>query len=385
MYLSKKASQFTESVIREMTRLANQHQAINLAQGFPDFDPPEPIIEAACRALREGYNQYSVTWGAPELRRAIAERYARVYGLDIDPDKNIVVTCGATEAMISALFAVLDPGDEIIIFEPFYENYGPDGILCGAIPRYISLKPPDWKLDIDELAGAFNEKTRVLILNTPHNPTGRVFEQSELEAIAELCQRWDVLVITDEIYEYITYGKKHIPIATLPDMFERTITISGASKTFSATGWRVGWTVASETITSGIKKTHDFFTVGAPHPLQIAVASALRLPDAYFHQLAETYRQARDRMSEGLRSLGFQFFIPEGAYYLMADFQSIKPIDDVTFARELTIHGGVATVPGSSFFHRPEMGSRYIRFNFCKSSALLEQALQRLNRYLRGT
>jgi len=277
------------------------------------------------------------------------------------------------------MLAVLNPGDEIIVFEPFYENYGPDGILCGAIPRYVSLRPPDWHPDLAELAAAFNDRTRVLVLNTPNNPTGHIFRHEELRVITELCHRWDVIVITDEIYEYITYDAPHIPIATLPGMFERTITISGASKTFSATGWRVGWTIAPADLTSGIKKTHDFLTVGAPHPLQIAVAEALRLPESYYQELAAGYRHRRNRMVKGLRELGFRVSMPEGAYYIMADFSSLSSDDDVTFARNLTLNRGVATVPGSSFFHDPAMGRTYIRFNFCKSESLLDEALNRLS------
>jgi len=376
--VSRKVQQFTESVIREMTRLAQQYDAVNLAQGFPDFEPPESIKEAACRAIRDGYNQYAVTWGTPRLRRAIADRYRQVYGLDVDPDRQVVVACGSTECMMAAMLAVVDPGDEVIVFEPFYENYGPDGILCGATPRYVPLVEPDWRIDLDALRRAFSPKTKALVLNTPNNPTGRVFRRDELEAIAELCVEWDVLVLTDEIYEYITYDAPHVPMATLPGMADRTVTISGASKTYSVTGWRVGWAVAPPDIADGIKKAHDFLTVGAPHPLQEAIAEALRLPEDYYRDLAAMYRRKRDRMVAGLRALGFRLTAPEGAYYIMSDIRDVTAMDDVAFARWLVQYGGVAVVPGSSFYADPADGRTKVRFNFCKQDATLEEALRRL-------
>jgi aminotransferase len=303
--------------------------------------------------------------------------------LEVDPDRQVVVACGATECMMAAMLAVVDPGDEVIVLEPFYENYGPDGILCGATPRYVPLVEPDWRVDRDALRRAFSSKTKVLVLNTPNNPTGRVFRREELEAIAELCVEWDVLVLTDEIYEYITYDAPHVPIATLPGMADRTVTISGASKTYSVTGWRVGWAIAPPDIADGIKKAHDFLTVGAPHPLQEAIAEALRLPATYYQDLAAMYRRKRDQMVAGLRELGFRLTAPEGAYYIMADIRDVTAMDDVAFARWLVRYGGVAVVPGSSFYADPARGRTKVRFNFCKQDATLEEALRRLRESLR--
>jgi len=298
--VSRKARSFTESVIREMTRLCRAHGAVNLAQGFPDFAAPREIKDAACRAIEADVNQYAITWGAKGFRDAIAAKAERVYGMSVDPEREVAVTCGATEAMIASILAVVDPGDEVVVFEPFYENYGPDAILAGAVPRFVPLRPPDWSFDPDELAAAFSSATRGLIFNTPNNPTGKVFDRGELETIAQLCRKWDVVCFSDEIYEHIVYdGARHVPIATLPGMADRTVTINALSKTYSVTGWRVGWTIASPELTSGIRKVHDFLTVGAAAPLQEAGAAALALPDAYYRELADAYRGRRDLLPSG--------------------------------------------------------------------------------------
>jgi aspartate/methionine/tyrosine aminotransferase len=377
--LSRKAAQFTESVIREMTRLANLHGAVNLAQGMPDFPAPQEIKEVACRAIMSDVNQYAITWGAPRFRNAIAEKTGRHLGLDIDPEREITVTCGSTEAMIASLLAVIDPGDEVIVFEPFYENYGPDAILSGAIPRYVTLQPPDWSFDSDRLAAAFNERTRAIIINTPNNPTGKVFSREELQRIAELCIRWDVIAVTDEIYEHILYdGSSHCAMATLDGMRDRTITINGLSKTYSVTGWRVGYAIASAALTAGIRKVHDFLTVGAAAPLQEAGAAALGLPDSYYRELASAYQQRRDTLLDGLQRAGLRCSVPRGAYYIMADISAVTALDDLEFTGHLVRDVGVAVVPGSSFFHRAADGSRYIRFCFCKRESTLLEAARRL-------
>ena len=380
---SRKAKSFTESVIREMTRLCRQHGAVNLAQGFPDFAAPEEIKEAACRAIRADVNQYAITWGAPALREAIAAKAERCYGMRVDPEREIAVTCGATEAMIASILAIVNPGEEVVVFEPFYENYGPDAILAGATPRFVSLRPPDWSFDPDELAAAFNDKTRGIILNTPNNPTGKVFTRDELETIAALCRKWDVVAFSDEIYEHIIYdGATHIPIATLPGMADRTVTINALSKTYSVTGWRVGWTIASPELTSGIRKVHDFLTVGAAAPLQEAGAAALALPDGYYAKLATEYVARRDLLLAGLRGVGFQCEAPRGAYYILADAAGLGCRDDVAFARRLVETVGVGPVPGSSFFSRPELGRNLLRFAFPKKDETLKEAVARLERGL---
>jgi aminotransferase len=381
--LSKKAKRFSESVIREMTRLCRQHGAVNLAQGFPDFPAPQEIKDAACRAIEGDVNQYAITWGAPALRTAIAAKQERCYGLAVDPEREIAVTCGATEAMIASILAIVDPGDEVVVFEPFYENYGPDAILAGAVPRYVSLRPPDWTFDPDELAAAFTDKTRGIILNTPNNPTGKVFTRQELETIAMLCRKWDVVAFSDEIYEHILYdGADHVPIASLPGMADRTVTINALSKTYSVTGWRVGWTIASPQLTAGIRKVHDFLTVGAAAPLQEAGAVALAFPDAYYRKLAADYVVRRDLLLAGLRSVGFQCDAPRGAYYILADAAGLGCRDDVAFARRLIETVGVGAVPGSSFFSRPELGRSLLRFAFPKTADTLNDAVARLQRGL---
>jgi aminotransferase len=376
---SVKASSFTESVIRDMTRLADEHGAINLGQGFPDFPAPQAIKDAAGRAIAEDHNQYPVTWGVPAFRRAIAAAYARDYGMAVDPDAEVCVTCGSTEAMIAAFLGVLDPGDEVVLFEPFYENYGPDAILAGAVPRYVRLRAPDWSFDEAELRAAFNERTRAVVINTPNNPTGKVFTRGELEAIAALCARFDVVAITDEIYEHIRYdGAAHVPIATIPGMEERTITISALSKTYAVTGWRVGWAVATASLMAGIRSVHDFLTVAAAAPLQMAGIDALELPPAYFLAMAASYAERRDVMMRILEETGFAARPPAGAYYVMADCTHLGLGDDVQTAHRLVERVGVATVPGSSFVSRPQDAAHLVRFAFCKRLETLEAAGERL-------
>jgi aminotransferase len=379
--LSQKVERFTESVIREMTRLAQMHRAVNLAQGFPDFPAPKEIKDAACQAIQHDINQYAITWGAKSFRNAIAAKTESYLGLEIDPEREITVTCGSTEAMIAALMATINPGDEVIIFEPYYENYGPDTILSGATPRYVTLVPPDWTFDPEKLAAAFNENTKAIIINTPNNPTGKVFSREELRYIADLCIRWNALAITDEIYEHILYdGFTHCAIATLDGMRERTITINGMSKTYSLTGWRVGYAIAPPHLTEAIRKVHDFLTVGAAAPLQEAGALALALPRDYYEELARAYEKRRDLLIGGLRETGFRCFSPRGAYYIMAEISDFGFAGDVEFTRYMIEEVGVAVVPGSSFFHEPASGSGYIRFCFCKKDATLQAAVERLGR-----
>jgi aspartate/methionine/tyrosine aminotransferase len=381
MRASAKASSFTESVIREMTRLSDLHGAINLGQGFPDFPAPQELKDAAARAIAEDHNQYPVTWGVPAFREAIAAKYARDYGMTVDPETEICVTCGSTEAMVASMLGVLDPGDEVVIFEPFYENYGPDAILSGAIPRYVSLRPPGWTFDEAELRAAFTDRTRAVIVNTPNNPTGKVFARDELEAIAELCARFDAIAITDEIYEHITYDDaRHVPIATIPGMEDRTITISALSKTYSVTGWRVGWAIAPAVLTGGIRTVHDFLTVAAPAPLQVAGVTALGLPAGYYERIRLEYDERRATMIGLLGEAGFGASPPQGAYYVMADISHLGLGDDVETARHLVEEVGVASVPGSSFFSRPELGRPIVRFAFCKKLDTLEAAGDRLVR-----
>ncbi len=376
---SKKAALFAESVIREMTRLVGIHGGINLAQGFPDFPAPQEIKDAAVAAIGKDINQYAITWGAKSFRDAIAEKYERVYGMVVDPEREITVCCGSTEAMMSTLLAIVDPGDEVIVFEPFYENYGPDSVLSGAVPRFVTLHEPDWRIDSDELAAAFGHRTRAIIVNTPNNPTGKVFDKAELSLIASLCEKWNAVAVTDEIYEHIIYeGREHIPIASLAGMRDRTVTINSLSKTYSVTGWRVGYAIAPPVLTDAIRKVHDFLTVGAPAPLQEAGAAALRLPEVYYHDLANSYRARREVLLKGLRAAGFDCSIPYGAYYIMTDISKFGFPDDVEFARHLVEEIGVAGVPGSSFYHRPEQGSQKLRFTFCKRERTLREAAERL-------
>ena len=382
-FLSDKVEHFTESVIREMTRLAVRHGAVNLAQGFPDFSAPERLKEAARDAIHRDLNQYAITWGAPSLRDAIAAKYRRAYGLELDPETEITVCCGSTEGMIDSLTAVTNPGDEVIIFEPFYENYGPDTKLCGAVPRFVRLHPPDWSFDPDELRRAFSPKTKAIILNSPNNPTGKVFSRGELEVIAGLCQEFDALAITDEIYEHITYdGAEHIPIMTLDGMRNRTVLVNSMSKTFAVTGWRVGWVLAAPDLSDSIRKVHDFLTVGAAAPLQEASALALTFGNDYYHQLGEEYTTRRDLILPMLASAGFRCYPPRGAYYVITDISEFGFADDTSFIRHLIQNVGVAAVPGSSFYRDPAQGSQQIRFCFCKKYETLEKAGQKLLTFL---
>jgi aspartate/methionine/tyrosine aminotransferase len=386
---SKKATQFTESVIREMTRLNQLYGGVNLSQGFPDFPAPAAIKDAACAAINADVNQYAVTWGARPLREAVAREFTRRYGLEIVADEQVTVCCGTTEAMMSTMMAIIDPGDEVVIFEPFYENYGPDAILSGATPRYVTLHAPDpsapagslradWSFDPDELAAAFNEKTKAIIINTPNNPTGKVFSRDELEMIATLCRKWDAIAIADEIYEHIIYdGRQHVPIATLEGMADRTITLNGLSKTYSVTGWRVGWTISPPSLTGAIRKVHDFLTVGAPAPLQEAGALALGFSEDYYTSLAAHYQTRRDALLEILERHHFTTYKPYGAYYIMTDISAFGFTDDVEFARYLVKDVGVAAVPGSSFY-KTGAGRTKLRFCFCKKDATLQEADRRL-------
>ena len=378
MHVATRTRTFTESVIRGMTRLAAQHGAINLSQGFPNFPCPDVLKEAAARAIQSDINQYAITWGAKRLRDAIVGKYADWYKMTVDPETEITVTCGATEAMASAMLAIADPGDEVIVFEPFYENYGPDTILCGAKPVFVPIAPTG-PLDLERLRAAFTKRTRAIILCSPNNPTGKVFERAELEAIADCCRRFNCYAVTDEIYEHIYYEGQHIPIATLDGMRERTITVSGYSKTFSITGWRIGTIVAPRETSDAIRKVHDFLTVGAPAPLQEAVAVAMEtLGRDFYEGLARDYRARRDLLCGALVAAGFRCTPPAGAYYVMTDFSALSDLPDDRFAEWLTTEHGVTPVPGSSFFSRPEMGRRQVRFAFCKTLPLLEEAARRL-------
>jgi aminotransferase len=380
-FVSHRTSGFTESVIREMTRLAMEKGAINLAQGFPDFSAPADIKQAAQQAIADDFNQYAITWGAKPFRDAIAAKYRKWYGLDYDPEREITVCCGSTEGMIASMLAITNPTDEIIIFEPYYENYGPDTFLCGAQRKLVSLRPPDWTFDPDELRLAFSGKTKAIILNSPNNPTGRVFGRAELMVIAELCQEFDALAITDEIYEHILYDSaSHIPIATLPGMRERSVLVNSMSKTYSVTGWRVGWVLAAPDLTDSIRKVHDFLTVGAAAPLQQAGVLALNLPDSYYQKLAHDYQSRRDMLLGVLEGAGFRCFRPDGAYYIMTDIRDFGFSDDYAFVRHMIDQAGVAAVPGSSFFADSHAGNELIRFCFCKKYETLEEARIRLTK-----
>jgi len=391
--LSVKAERFTESVIREMTRLALKHNAVNLSQGFPDFAAPAEVKEAARHAISDDINQYAITWGAKALRDAIVEKFERTQGIRVDPEREITICCGSTEAMMSAMMAIINPGDEIVVFEPYYENYGPDAILSGATPRFVKMKPPKtendvWSYDENELAAAFGPKTKAVILNTPNNPTGKVFTRAELEFIRDLCVRWNAYCVTDEIYEHILYdGTEHITMAGIDGMRERTIVINGMSKTYSVTGWRVGWAIAPHETTAAIRKVHDFLTVGAAAPLQQAGAAALKSPQAYYDKLAVAYAEKRARLLKILTTAGFTIYRPRGAYYIMTDISAFPdpdpkrfaaPTRDVRFAKYLVEEIGVATVPGSSFYNNPQDGATQVRFTFCKKEQTLAAAEARL-------
>ncbi len=385
-YVSGKAARFTESVIRDMTRQANLYGAVNLSQGFPDFPAPAAIKQAACAAIEADVNQYAITWGAKKFRDAIAAKTRWNLGMDVDPEREIVVTCGSTEAMIATMMAVIDDGDEVIVFEPFYENYGPDAILSGATPKYVTLRPPDWSFDPDELRAAFSSRTKAVIINTPHNPTGKMFTRSELRLIGDLCIEHDVLALTDEIYEHIWYPDpqrtiEHVAMATLEGMRDRTVTINGLSKTYSVTGWRVGYAIAPPEITNAIRKVHDFLTVGAAAPLQEAGAAALAFPASYYEQLQSDYQWRRDYLLGALEEAGFRCFKPDGAYYIMTDIADFGHPDDVAFAMHMVKEIGVAVVPGSSFYSRTKLGSQQVRFCFCKRTETLHSAVSRLQNF----
>lgn len=381
---SARANLFTESLIREMTRVNDMHQGINLAQGFPDFDPPKPVIEAAKLALEQGYNQYAITWGSPRLRKAIAEKFAQYNGLTPDPDKHVTVTCGSTEAMMATMLATVNPGEEVIIFEPFYENYGPDTLLAGARPIYIALHRvgDSFNFDPEELKKAFSNKTKAIVINTPHNPTGKVYSREELQLIADLCLEFDAIAISDEPYEHILYdGATHHSIAALKGMASRSITVNSVSKTYSATGWRVGWAIVlNEAISTGIRRVHDFLTVGAAAPLQEAAAVALRLPPTYYQKLARDYQARRDLMVSILDEFDLSYVTPQGAYYVMIEYPSCGYDDDLRFSHFLSKDIGVTPVPGRAFYHSPELGKRYIRFAFPKKLATLEAVRTRLSK-----
>ena len=378
--ISAKAERFTESVIREMNRLAVAHGAVSLAQGFPDFACPPELKRAVAEAVDADINQYAITWGSKPLRDAIAEttpRHFPGWGA-IDPETQVTVTCGATEAMIAAMLGLLDPGDEVIVFEPYYENYGPDAILSDATPRYVTLHEPDWSIDPDELRAAFNAKTRGIVVNSPHNPTGKVYTREELELIAGLCREYDVIAFTDDIYEHLVFEGEHIPLATLPGMAERTVSIHSMSKSYSVTGWRIGWAIAPADLSVGIRRVHDFLTVGAAAPLQAAAVTALAFPPDYYADLLAGYRARRDILVPALEAAGFRVHRPAGAYYVMTDIRDLTDDDDVTFAHGLIRDPGVAAVPGSSFFSRPELGRTKLRFAFPKRRETLEAAAARL-------
>jgi aminotransferase len=380
--ISRKAESFTESVIREMNRVAVAHGAVSLAQGFPDFACPPELKRAVAEAVDADINQYAITWGSKPLRDAIVDSTARHFpGFGaIDPETQVTVTCGATEAMIAAMLGLLDPGDEVVIFEPYYENYGPDAILSDAVPRYVTLHEPDWSIDPDELRRAFGPRTRGIVVNSPHNPTGKVFSRSELELIASLCIEHDVIAFTDDIYEHLVFEGEHIPLATLPGMAERTVSIHSMSKTYSVTGWRIGWTITSPELSVGIRRVHDFLTVGAAAPLQAAAVTALCFPDSYYDELLAGYRERRDLLVPALRTAGFRVSQPAGAYYVMTDIRDLarEGEDDVAFAHRLIREPGVAAVPGSSFFSKRELGRSKLRFAFPKKRETLQAAAERL-------
>lgn len=376
---SARVKLFTESVIREMTRISDQCDCINLSQGFPDFDPPAELVAAARQALDDGYHQYAITWGSPRFRQTLARKQRHWMGLDLDPDRNFVVTCGSTEAMMAAMLTVCDPGDRVIVFSPFYENYGADTLLSGAIPIYVPLRPPDFTFDPDELRRAFKQNVKALILCNPSNPTGKVFTRRELELIADMACEYDTFVITDEVYEHIVFAPhRHTYIACLPGMFERTLSCGSLSKTYSITGWRLGYVIASADIIDEVKKVHDFLTVGAPAPLQEAAALALAFPRAYYEALTADYTRKRDLFLGYLKEAGLTYSEPQGAYYVLVDFSNLDVKDDMHFSRWLAREVGVSGVPGSSFFKEPV--NHLVRFHFAKNESTLAAAGERLQR-----
>jgi aminotransferase len=362
-----------------MTRQADAYKAINLAQGFPDFPAPAPLKKAAITAINSDYNQYAITRGSPGLRRAIAEKVSRFNGIEADAEHDITVTCGSTEAMMASILALTNPSEEVVVIEPFYENYLPSIILSGARPRFARLVEPDFRLDEEQLKSTFNDKTKAVIVNTPHNPTGKVFTKTELKLIADLCEDYDSIAITDEIYERIVYdGNEHLSLATIGDMNQRTVTISGISKTYSVTGWRVGYAIAERTLTNAIRKVHDYMTVCAPAPLQEAAIAALNLPEVYYQDLRDSYERRRRLITKSLSEIGFSFFNPEGAYYVLADFSKLSHKSDTEFANWLVSQVLVAVVPGSSFYSRGNLGKRRVRFSFSKKEETLREAVARL-------
>lgn len=382
-YGAHRLDHLQESIIRSITRYGIEKGAVLLAQGFPDFDPPEEVLAAAERALRQGLNQYAPTWGLPELRKAIAEKSSRFYGQKIDPDREITVTCGVTEAIFAAMLGIVNPGERVIVFEPAHEQFYPSIVFAGAVPVWIPLRPPEFRFDNDQLEAAFKSGVKAIILNSPHNPSGRVFTSQELSSIARLCLEYNAVAICDEIYEHLVYdGRTHIPLATLPGMVDRTITICGFGKTFAITGWRLGYAIASESLTNVLRKVHDFTTVCAPTPLQAAMVTALNMPDSYYDSLREFYLTRRNRMIRTLRDSGFECQPPEGAYYVMADFRALGRGDnDLKFAYWLIDQIGVATVPGSSFFaSNSSLGRGFIRFAFPKRDQTLGIVEERLSR-----
>lgn len=391
--ISRKAASFTESVIREMTREAVKYGAVNLGQGFPDFAAPDDIKQKAMEAIAADHNQYAITWGVKSFRDAIAQKTMDFLGLDVDPETEITVTCGSTEGMIAAMMATVDPTEEVIVFEPFYENYAPDAILSDATPRHVPLYRTDngFVFDREELRAAFNERTKAIIICNPNNPTGKVFTKNELEFIADLCKEFDALCFTDEIYEHIIYDTEpdidpldHVCMANIEGMRERTVVVNSLSKTYSVTGWRVGYCIAPPDITSAIRKVHDFLTVGAANPLQHAGAYALGLPQSYYDELQRDYQKKRDLIVPVLKNAGFKCDFPEGAYYVMADISEFGFANDIDFTKHLIREIGVAVVPGSSFYHDSRLGSQMVRFCFCKKDETLEAAAENLRRLERG-
>jgi len=384
-FQSARIGEFRESVIREMTRLALKHGAVNLAQGFPDFPAPAELKAAAQKAIADDFNQYPITWGIKPFRDAICQSYKRFYNLDIDPEREVTVCCGATEGMIASLLALLNQGDEVIVFEPFYENYWPDSQLSGATIQYVPLHPPNWDFIKDELKAAFNSRTRAVIINSPNNPTGKVFSLAQLKALGDLCEEFDCLVVCDEIYEHIIFdGEKHIAPISLGSLRDRTVAINSLSKTFSVTGWRVGWVIAPPELSNSIRKVHDFLTVGAATPFQHAGITALNMPDSYFANLSTTYQAKRDHLVGILEKIGFRCHVPKGAYYVMCDISAFGFAGDVDLCRHLVENIGVSAVPGSSFFADPAHGKNLIRFCFAKKLETLDAAGERLSKLAKG-
>jgi len=378
IHTARRTHGFTESVIRMMTRLSNEHGAINLSQGFPDFESPDTLKIGAARAIYDDVNQYAITWGAKRYRDALAASYRDWYGLDVDPEAHLTITCGATEAMMAVLLAVVDPGEEVIVFEPFYENYGPDTTLCDATPVFVPLTA-EWQIDFDRLRAAFSDRTRAIIVNTPNNPTGRVFSRDEIEKIAIRCQEFDAYAITDEVYEHIRFDEKpHLSLASHPGMWERTVTMSSVGKSFSLTGWKTGWAVASEDLTAGVRAAHQFLTFTTPNPMQHGTAVALAAPQEYFEELRALYTSRRDLLAEGLDRLGFGVYTPEGTYFLLADHRPFGFSDDVAFVNHVIEHVGVAAIPPSVFYNDPADGAELVGFAFCKSEDTRRSARRRL-------